>query len=790
MPRSQRIAALLVAALVLALAPGFGLAQPPTPWAPDELLVGFHADVADADAEAVYRGHGAAKLEKLRGLRVHRVRVPPSALEAIERALARRPEVKFVERNRLLAPDLAPNDPSYPSQWHLPKISAQQAWDISTGVPEVVIAILDTGVDGTHPDLAAKMVAGYNSYDKNTDTRDVYGHGTKVAGAAAAIGNNGVGVSGVSWQSRIMPVRVSDTSGYAYYSTISNGLTWAVDHGAKVMNISFGGVAASSSIASAAQYVRSRGGVVVAAAGNCGCLDSTAPNSQLISVSATDSNDNLASWSSRGTYVDVAAPGAGILTTAKGGGYSSVSGTSFASPVTAGVVALMMAANPTLAPADLEALLKANADDKGAAGWDSSFGFGRINAYRAIAAAAASSPLPPPPPPPDTTAPANVAGFSATASGTATRIDLTWTNPTSDFAGVLILRRAGSPVTEAPVAGQSYGVGQSIGSSLVIYSGTASAFSDSSVVSGTTYHYRAFSFDAVRNYSAGVSASATPLAAATSCAAEVIVDNLAPGQSSAQVSFIGTWTKSAGSGAYGANGSLYSNGSGLDTYTWKTPVLNSAGSCTYKVYVWWTSHTNRSAAVPITVTHAGGSSMLTFNQRSGGGQWTLHGSYTFAAGTRGVVQVSDAGGQAAADAVRFALDSGAAAPIILDNGAAGTSLTGKWCVSGATNFYGANSLYSCGSGTDTYRWTPTIAAVRSYDVYVWWTTHANRSASVPISVTHAGGTTTRTFDERTGGGQWVLHGRYSFTAGTAGYVQTTDASGQAAADAVRFVPAP
>jgi len=111
-------------------------------------------------------------------------------------------------------------------------------------------------------------------------------------------------------------------------------------------------------------------------------------------------------------------------------------------------------------------------------------------------------------------------------------------------------------------------------------------------------------------------------------------------------------------------------------------------------------------------------------------------------------------------------------------------------VSAATNFYGSSSLYSCGSGTDTYRWTPTIPTVGIYDVYVWWTTHANRSTTVPVSVTHAGGSTTRTFNERTGGGQWVLHGRYSFTAGTAGYVQTTDANGQAAADAVRFIRVP
>jgi len=399
MPKPLWSIALLAALILTPLAPLPATAQPPMPWLPDELLVGFRPGVPDADAEAVYRGHGAARLETLRGLRVHRVRVPPSALEAIERALARRPEVQFVERNHVLLPELIANDPSYPKQWHLPKIFAPAAWDFSVGRPEVVIAILDTGVDPTHPDLAAKLLPGYNTYDKNTSTADVEGHGTKVAGSAAAIANNATGVASVAWDNRILPVRVTDSVGYAYISTIANGLTWAVDHGAKVMNVSFS-IRGSSTVSSAAQYVRSKGGLVVASGGNCGCVESAPNDPNIIFVAATDQNDNKASFSSQGNHLDLAAPGVSITTTTRGGGYGSVSGTSFASPITAGVVALMMSVNSTLSPADLEALLKANADDKGTAGWDSSFGFGRLNAYRAVAAAAASVPAP------DTTPPA------------------------------------------------------------------------------------------------------------------------------------------------------------------------------------------------------------------------------------------------------------------------------------------------------------------------------------------------------------------------------------------------
>jgi hypothetical protein len=133
--------------------------------------------------------------------------------------------------------------------------------------------------------------------------------------------------------------------------------------------------------------------------------------------------------------------------------------------------------------------------------------------------------------------------------------------------------------------------------------------------------------------------------------------------------------------------------------------------------------------------------------------------------------------------------------IVIDNAPAGTadasrSFTGTWCVSEAPSPLGADSLFSCGGSLDTYRWTPTITATRAYDVYVRWTQHVNRSTAVPISVTHAGGTTTRTFNEQTGGATWVLHGRYTFNAGTGGFVQVNDSAGQAAADAVRFVPVP
>jgi len=369
-------------------------------WVADELLVAPRAGVDRSRAEAIYRSDGATIAAEIPQIGVHVLRVPVSALDSVQQALSRRQEFEFVERNYVLPPVLEPNDPYYYKEWHLRRINGPAAWDVTLGDPGVIIAILDTGVDASHPDLAGKVVPGYNTYDNNTDTADVWGHGTEVAGAAAASSNNASGVASVAWRNPLMPIRVTDPQSYAYTSTIAQGLTWAVDHGARVMNISFSSVAGSSTIRSAAQYVVSKGGVVVAAAGNCGCADPTTENPYIISVSATNVDSTLAAFSSTGSYVDVAAPGVGIQTTEKGGGYNSVSGTSFSSPITAGVIALMMSANPALGPSDFESLLEATAVDLGSTGYDTSFGFGLIDAAAAVNAAVGSSAAPP-----DTTAP-------------------------------------------------------------------------------------------------------------------------------------------------------------------------------------------------------------------------------------------------------------------------------------------------------------------------------------------------------------------------------------------------
>jgi len=416
--RQRGIATLVALSLLFLTTTGSALAQGRSQWVAGELLVGLRAGVSRARAEEVYGERGARLRQEYSRINVHVLEVPPALQDAIEHALSLLPEVQFVEKNRLLAPDFVPNDALYSNQWHLQKISAPLAWNISQGTLGVTIAILDSGVDATHPDLAAKLVPGYNFYDNNTNTTDVYGHGTMVAGVAAALSNNGTGVASVAWQNPLMPIRVTDLQGYASVSAIAQALTWAVDHEAKVLNLSFSGVAGSATIRNAAQYVVSKGGVVVAAAGNCGCTDSTAENPYVLSVSATDSNDTLASFSSRGSFVDLSAPGVSIYTTTRGGGYGPASGTSFSSPLTAGVVALIMSANPDLTPSEIETLLEATTDDLGTSGYDSLFGFGRVNAYEALATVVGV-----PPTPSDTTSPtASITSptHGATVSGTIT----------------------------------------------------------------------------------------------------------------------------------------------------------------------------------------------------------------------------------------------------------------------------------------------------------------------------------------------------------------------------------
>src|SRR5574337_724162 len=383
--RALRLISLLIGG---AFASGAALAATPVSeqWAPGRLLVQPKPGLPDSELEKDLLPHGGKSLGKIDGINVHVVQIPAGSEKAVAALLAKNPHFKFVERDMLVQPAATANDPYFASEWHLSKIGVPTAWDSSTGSGQV-IAILDTGIDATHPDLAGKLVSGWNFYDNNADTSDVNGHGTGVAGTAVTLTNNSAGVAGVAPGAMLMPVRIADPNAYAYWSTVAQGLTWAADNGADVANISYVGVSGSSTVQNAAQYMKNKGGLVVVCAGNNGIDEGIAPSSTMISVAATDSNDVKASWSSYGNCVDVAAPGVGIYSTTRGGGYGSWNGTSLASPIVAGTVALIKTANPALAPADVEKVLFSTAVDLGTAGFDSYYGNGRVNAAAAVQAA-------------------------------------------------------------------------------------------------------------------------------------------------------------------------------------------------------------------------------------------------------------------------------------------------------------------------------------------------------------------------------------------------------------------
>ncbi len=379
-------AVLLIASSVA----GQGRAQTPSSHAKGRVLVQVNAGLSDAALAAVIKPHGG-KARRIGKTDLFIVDLPASASEtAVQARLAHNPQLKFAELDRRVELGFVSNDPYLGSQWHLSRIGAPAAWDLAQG-QGVTIAILDTGVAASHPDLAANMVPGWNFYANNADTSDPHGHGTAVAGAAAAVFNNGTGVASVAGSARIMPVRIADANAYAYWSTVAQGLTWAADNGARVANISYVGVAGSSTVQSAAQYMKNKGGLVVVCAGNNGIDEGLAPTATMIPVSATNSADAKASWSSYGAFVAVSAPGQDIWTTTRTGSYQAWWGTSMASPVVAGVLASMMAAKPSLPPSQIESILYATAVDLGAAGRDPLYGHGRVNAQAAVAAAATAT---------------------------------------------------------------------------------------------------------------------------------------------------------------------------------------------------------------------------------------------------------------------------------------------------------------------------------------------------------------------------------------------------------------
>ncbi len=337
-------------------------------------------------------------------------------------------DVLWAEPNRYRQAYVVPNDPMFGQQWGLTRIGCPEAWDRTTGSAAVTVAVIDTGIDLNHPDLAPLIVPGQDLVDwapgstpspgwvlegdftgVDANAQDEVGHGTHVAGTISCLTNNGVGVAGVNWTTRLMPVRVlararqvatGRISGFGSSANIAAGIRWAADHGAQVINMSLGGYSNTNVEREAVAYAVARGVVVVAAMGNDNTASPSYPAAypDVIAVGATDSADHRASFSNTGSWIDVAGPGVQVQSTYWDNTYASLSGTSMATPHVAGVAALILSVAPGTSAAQVGNILRTTAkplrDNPADPVPNDRYGHGLVQAAAAVAAAA---------PPPKTT---------------------------------------------------------------------------------------------------------------------------------------------------------------------------------------------------------------------------------------------------------------------------------------------------------------------------------------------------------------------------------------------------
>lgn len=404
---------MLVGAILPTLAQGVngpgGVAAPEGEFEAGKILVKFKDRMPAASTESALQQHGATYERTLEGSDIQAWRVPEdSEMAAVERLNAD-PAVAYAELNyRIQAHDTVPNDPSFAKQWaHANTMQSPEGWDITTGSASMTIAIIDSGIDEGHPDLSGKIGTGYDFVDGDGNPHDLNGHGTHVAGIAAAVTNNGIGVAGMDWQAQIMPVRILDAQGGGYTDALAEGIIWAYSHGAKILNISSGGPYFSLSVLDAVNAAHTAGSMVVASMGNDNSSVPTYPAAyvNVLAVSSTGPWDFRAGYSNYGDHCDVAAPGGSMTDYQDPNGiystmptypvymttqdnywvnYDYVHGTSQAAPHVAGLASLVWSLKPSLTADEVQAAIESTAVDLGAIGWDPYFGHGRIDVLAAL----------------------------------------------------------------------------------------------------------------------------------------------------------------------------------------------------------------------------------------------------------------------------------------------------------------------------------------------------------------------------------------------------------------------
>lgn len=335
------------------------------------------------------------------------------------------PSVEYVEPNFMLhALSTTPNDPYYSLQWALPLIKADTGWDFTKGSSSVIIAIIDTGASLSHEDLLNKIwnnpveslpenksngidddgngyVDDWQGWDfilisgkGDNDPTDLNGHGSHVSGISAAETDNGKGIAGCSWNPKLMVLRVLNALGSGSVDYAISAIYYAANNGAKILNMSLGSYSYSSSMNDAVQYAHNKGCVIVAAAGNDGnsTINYPAGYDNVIGVASVDKNDSRSSFSNYNNSVDICAPGGDgnpadegdILSCYLNNQYAYIAGTSMATPYVSGLAALVFSQNSGWTNTQVENRLMSTTDDLGQSGWDSSYGYGRINLYKAL----------------------------------------------------------------------------------------------------------------------------------------------------------------------------------------------------------------------------------------------------------------------------------------------------------------------------------------------------------------------------------------------------------------------
>ncbi len=389
-------------------------------YSPDEVIVRFKPEkVADKEnkGQVISNAHKAVSAtvvddydkKGLSGMQVVKLKEGKNIEDAITE-YSNNPDVLYAVPNYRINLFQSPDDPSFTMQWALPLMKTPEAWDQATGSDSVIIAILDTGIDYNHPDLAANIwtnpmeiigntidedgngfiddVRGWNFVGENNDPMDINGHGTACAGIAGATGNNGIGIAGVMWDSRILPLKVIGDSGYGYESDAIDAILYADQIDADIISISWGSYGESQALKDA---IEDFPGLVVCAAGNSAQDNDLYPvypasysSGNIIAVTATDQNDEIASFANYGVgSVDITAPGVGIYSIIPGSGYDIRSGTSMAAPYVAGVAGLVLSEHGNLEGAELVEILTQSSDPLASLEGSISSS-GRINAENAL----------------------------------------------------------------------------------------------------------------------------------------------------------------------------------------------------------------------------------------------------------------------------------------------------------------------------------------------------------------------------------------------------------------------